>query len=87
MYGYTSTMSRRTQMFLTDRQHAFLRDEAARTGLSMSELIRRAIDTTYRQHARPRLAGYELSFGLWKRPDVALAGRRPPREGGNGRPS
>jgi hypothetical protein len=72
-------MSRRTQVTLTDRQHAFLRHESARTGLSMGELVRRAVDTTYRPQIRPRLNGFELNFGIWSRPDVALAGRRPPR--------
>jgi hypothetical protein len=71
-------MSRRTQVTLTDRQHAFLRDESTRTGLSMAELVRRALDTTFRPHARPRLRGMEVSLGVWSRPDVALIGRRPP---------
>jgi hypothetical protein len=71
-------MSRRTQVTLTDRQHAFLRNESARTGLSMAELVRRAVDTTFRPNARPRLRGMELSFGIWSRPDVAVVGRRPP---------
>jgi hypothetical protein len=71
-------MSRRTQVTLTDRQHTFLRDEAARTGLSMAELMRRAVDTTYRPEFRPKLRGLELSMGVWSRPDVAIVGRRPP---------
>jgi hypothetical protein len=73
---YTSTMSRRTQLMLTDRQHAFLADESNRTGLAMAELIRRAIDKTYRPHARPAVRGFELSLGLWDRPPAAIAGRR-----------
>jgi hypothetical protein len=77
-YSHRHRMSRRTQVTLTDRQHAFLRDEAARTGLSMAELVRRAVDTTFRPHARPKLRGLELSLGVWSRPDVAVAGRRPP---------
>lgn len=63
---------------LTDRQHAFLSSEAIRTGLSLAELVRRAIDTTYRPHAREKIHGYELSIGLWRRPDAAVVGRRPP---------
>jgi hypothetical protein len=43
-------MSRRTHLTLSDRQHAFLQSEAGRTGLSMAELVRRAIDFTYRPH-------------------------------------
>jgi len=63
-------------VMITYRQHAFLSDESARTGLSMGELVRRAIDATYRPHSRPRVRGYEVSVGLWKRPDAAIIGRR-----------
>jgi hypothetical protein len=76
MAVYTSIISRKTQITLDDRQHAFLRDEAHRTGLSMAELIRRAVDATYLPYQRRRLAGYEVSVGVWRRPDAALAGRR-----------
>ena len=72
-------MSRRTQIVLTDRQHAFLLDESSRTGLSLAELVRRAVDRTYRPYSLPRLRGVELSLGLWRRPDPASAGRRTPR--------
>ena len=76
MEVYTSIMSRKTQITLTDRQHAFLLDESFRTGLSLAELVRRSIDTVYRPHQRPRLRGYLVSFGVWRRPDAAMAGRR-----------
>jgi len=69
-------MSRRTQITLTDRQHAFLTHEAHRTGLSLAELVRRAVDGTYRPGARPRLRGFEVSLGLWERPDTAVVARR-----------
>ena len=69
-------MSRRTQITLTDRQHAFLLSESSRTGLALAELVRRSIDHVYRPHARVRLAGYEVSFALWRRPDAAIVGRR-----------
>jgi hypothetical protein len=69
-------MSRRTQVTLTDRQHAFLVGESVRTGLSLAELVRRAVDGTYRPHIRPRVPGFELSFGIWNRPDSAVVGRR-----------
>jgi hypothetical protein len=72
-------MSRKTQITLTDRQHAFLHDEKARTGLSLAELVRRAIDQVYRPHQRPRVEGLELSLGVWRRPDAAVVGRRPDR--------
>jgi hypothetical protein len=51
--------------------------EANRTGLSVAELVRRAIDRTYRPDARPRANGVEVSIGLWRRPDAAVTGRRP----------
>jgi hypothetical protein len=66
----------RAQLMITYRQHAFLKYESARTGLSMCELVRRAIDATYRPYSRPRISGYELSVGVWKRPDAAVVGRR-----------
>jgi hypothetical protein len=69
-------MSRRTQITLTDRQHALLLEEAFRSGLSMAELIRRAVDAVFRPEHRPSIAGLELSLGLWRRPDAALVGRR-----------
>lgn len=69
-------MARRTHVTFTERQYAFLRDESSRTGLSMAELVRRAIDGTYRPHSRPRVRGFEVSMGLWDRPPAAIAGRR-----------
>ena len=62
---------------LTDRQHAFLCSESIRTGLPLAELVRRAVDSTYRPFERQTLQGFEVSVGLWRRPDAALAGRRP----------
>lgn len=79
VYTAINHMSRKTQITLTDRQHAFLSDESRRTGLSLAELIRRAVDGTYRPHGREKVSGYELSLGLWRRPDAAVVGRRPPR--------
>jgi hypothetical protein len=69
-------MSRRTQVILTDPQHAFLIGESLRSGLSLAELVRRAVDTVYRPGSRPSVPGYEVSLGLWRRPDAAVIGRR-----------
>lgn len=69
-------MGRRTQITLTERQFALLVDEAHRSGLPMAELVRRAVDATYRPAFRQRVRGYELSLALWRRPDAALVGRR-----------
>jgi len=75
-YRHRRLVSRKTQLTLTDRQHAYLLGESIRTGLSMAELIRRAIDRIYRPEQRPRIPGYELSLGIWQRPDAAVIGRR-----------
>ena len=78
MHGYTCiTMSQRFHVLLTTRQHSLLNDEAIRTGLPMAELIRRAVDKTYRPYVRPTVRGVEVSVGFWRRPDAAVAGRRP----------
>ena len=69
-------VSRHFHFLLTDRQHALLQEEAIRTGLPMGELLRRAFDRTYREHARPTVRGYEISLGVWQRPDASVAGRR-----------
>jgi hypothetical protein len=69
-------MRMRTQVLLEPDQYEYLVAEAARTGLSRSELVRRAIDEAYRPEARFRVAGFDVGFGLWRAPDAAIAGRR-----------
>jgi hypothetical protein len=76
MAMYIYIIGRRTQITLSDRQHAFLREESARTGLPMTELIRRAVDATYRPYSRLRIPGVELSIAVWRGLDEALVGRR-----------
>ena len=61
---------------LTDEQYEFLHRESGRTGLAVAALIRRAVDHTYRPEERPRLKGFDISFGIWGHPDAAVAGRR-----------
>jgi hypothetical protein len=83
---YIYIMGRRTQITLTDRQHAFLREESSRTGLAMTELIRRAVDATYLPHSRIRIPGVDISVSCWRGVDEALVGRhlrraRRPRPG------
>jgi predicted CopG family antitoxin len=56
-------MARRIQITLDDQQYARLKALSEETGLSMSELIRRALDRTY---ARPGSAALEATFGLWR---------------------
>jgi hypothetical protein len=68
-------MSRRTQLTLTDRQHGLLVEESVRSGVSMAELVRRAIDATYRPHLRPLVRGYHLNVRFAREPDAAVVGR------------
>jgi hypothetical protein len=72
-------IGRRIQINVTDRQHAMLRRESFRTGLPVSELIRRAIDSTYRPGAAVRLRGFEVNLGVYREPDAAATGKRRPR--------
>jgi hypothetical protein len=70
-------MTRRLQISISDRQYQVLNGEANRTGLSMAELIRRLVDRALTPGSRRNLNGFEVSVGVWKRPDAAVAGRRP----------
>jgi hypothetical protein len=72
-------LSRRTQITLSDRQHAYLVDESARTGLALAELVPSSYAGQSTAPTVPRVNGFELSLGLWNRPDAAVVGRRRPR--------
>lgn len=64
MYSYIAT--RRTQITLTDAQHDLLREEAGRTGASIAELIRRAVDERYDGVSdADRLRLFDSAFGAW----------------------
>jgi hypothetical protein len=76
VYAYTCGMRVRTQVMLNPEQYDYLISESLRTGLSRSELIRRAIDETFRPEARIRVRGFDLGIGVWRSPDAAVAGRR-----------
>jgi hypothetical protein len=76
VYAYTYTMRIRTQVLLEEEQYEYLLGESVRTGLSRSELMRRAVDEAYRPEARKRVRGFDVGFGIWKAPDAAVAGRR-----------
>ncbi len=57
---------RRTQIMLTEAQHARLRDEAQRTGQSLARLIRRALDERYGALSdTERLRLLDNGFGAW----------------------
>lgn len=56
-------MAHRTQITLTEEQYARLLALSRTTGLSLSELIRRALDRTYSEGTAGSLAG---SYGAWR---------------------
>ena len=57
----------RTQIMLTDSQYARLRDESARSGRSLAELVRRALDEHYDPVSMAdRLRLLDSAFGGWK---------------------
>jgi hypothetical protein len=56
-------MAHRIQITLTDAQYAFLDEEADRSSVSIAELIRRAVDTTYALAEPPRLRVIEHTTG------------------------
>ena len=74
-------MSSRVHFTLTDGQYLWLAEESVRTGLSMAELVRRALDATYRPWLRPAVRGFSVNLGLTRGPDPAVIGRlrTPPR--------
>lgn len=56
-------MAHRIQITLTDAQYAFLDAEADHSSVSIAELVRRAIDTTYALAEPPRIRVIEHSAG------------------------
>lgn len=64
-------MGRRTQITLTVEQYDRLREESARSGLGLAELIRRAVDRSYGSAgASEVLSAVDASFGSWEDRDV-----------------
>ena len=57
------------QITLDDRQYERLRQEAERTGASIAELVRRAVDRTYgaERTLEDKLRAIELSAGALER--------------------
>jgi Ribbon-helix-helix protein, copG family len=59
-------MSHRTQVTLTDAQYARLLEESRRSGLTLAELVRRALDRNYHPaRAADLLPALDESFGSW----------------------
>jgi len=69
-------MATRFHVTLEDRQYRFLTEESERLSVSVAELIRRAVDSTFSLDPARRTPGVEVSFGVWRRPDAAGVGRR-----------
>ena len=70
-------MGTRFNLILEDRQYRTLTAESERQSVSVAELIRRSIDAAFSLDDRRRVPGVELSFSVLRRPDGAVAGRRP----------
>lgn len=59
-------MAHRTQITLSDRQYARLKEESARTGASLAELVRRAVEESYGSPGSIDTgAALDESFGAW----------------------
>jgi hypothetical protein len=64
----------RTQVTLTDAQYVRLRDESARSGHSLAELVRRALDERYVVVSKAdRLRLLDSAFGAWGHRDESGA--------------
>jgi len=64
-------MSHRLQITLEDAQYERLRGESDRTGASIAELVRRAIDDRVSTHdTAARLRALDESFGAWATGDT-----------------
>jgi len=51
----------RTQVLLTEHQHAMLKELSSESGLSLSELVRQAVEKAFAERARTRR---ESALGL-----------------------
>lgn len=58
-------MAHRTQITLSDAQYELLKRESQRTGLSLAELVRRALDDTFLSPSPDLDLALERSFGAW----------------------
>lgn len=58
-------MGHRTQITLTDDQYEALRRESARTGLSLAELVRRALSANRTAGGPEGARALQASFGCW----------------------
>lgn len=73
----------RTQVLLEGEQYEQLKAESARSGRSIGELIRAAVDRAYRRDPAERVAALRKARGAWAERDdigdgVAYVDRLPP---------
>lgn len=61
---------------LTEQQYASLKRESRVSGVSRSEIVRRALEEAFGLEEPARVRGVELKLGLWRDPDAAAVGRR-----------
>jgi hypothetical protein len=61
---------------LTESQYSALSRESRVSGVSRSEIVRRALDEAFGIEEPTRVRGIELKLGLWRDPDAAAVGRR-----------
>jgi hypothetical protein len=66
-------MSQRITVVVDNETYEFLKQESERTSVSISELVRRALDRIYDLRGRRRTTGLELHHGVWRR---RIFGRR-----------
>lgn len=59
-------MGHRTQITLTDGQYALLKRESTRTGVSLAELVRRAVAREYGAGRHLDEQALDQSFGAWQ---------------------
>jgi ribbon-helix-helix CopG family protein len=59
----SASVSRRLHITLSEDQYAFLNEEANRSSLSIAELVRRALDTTYVLAGPARVTVIEHTLG------------------------
>jgi hypothetical protein len=69
-------MSRRLQITVSEEQYDFLNAEADRSSLSIAELVRRALDTTYVLAGPARVTVIEHTLG--RRPGRSVDHDGPP---------
>lgn len=63
-------MARRIHITVSEAHYVFLNEEADRSSLSMAELVRRALDTTYLSESPPRVIVIEHTLG--RRPGLSV---------------